>query len=216
MNSRSRIHSVAWAGALAISGACLFTLMLQVTGVKSDIAETEKDILSVKNQIATLETEFQTRARQQQLARWNDVDFGYVAPQANQFVTDGAQLAALGREAVRGEEQVLMADASEAASAIGHNEAREIRIASAEAQGGNVRQLVARDAAIPARKETLAAAKPVRVALAVDPAAPKALSGSERAAIARRLAPAPADPASQFAQNFDFDRVVAEAGAKRP
>ena len=43
-----------------------------------------------------LETEFETRASQEQLASWNRVEFGYAAPTASQFVENERQLAKFG------------------------------------------------------------------------------------------------------------------------
>ena len=219
MTNRNRFHSVLWAGALGVSGAICFALMLQVTAVKSDIADAERQITSVQEEIATLETEFQTRARQQQLARWNEVDFGYVAPDASQFISDGTQLAALGKPldiAPSGAGDVLLADAADAPAL-----AEGIRLASADTQAPQMmRQLVARDEKIAPAGQRVAKLlqgedEPVRIA-AVNPKAPKALSAGERAEIARRLAPEPTPKsASQFAESFDFGGVVAEAGAKR-
>ena len=42
------------------------------------------------------ETEFETRASQQQLSNWNAVEFGYSAPRADQYLESERQLAALG------------------------------------------------------------------------------------------------------------------------
>ena len=43
-----------------------------------------------------LETEFQARANQRQLAEWNAVEFGYRAPRADQYLENERQLASLG------------------------------------------------------------------------------------------------------------------------
>jgi len=229
MTNRNRLHSVLWTGALGVSGAICFALMLQVTAVKSDIADTERQITSVQEEIAVLETEFQTRARQQQLARWNEVDFGYSAPDASQFIADGTQLAALGKPldiAPSGAGDVLMADASDVAKA----PADGIRLAAADkAAPQMMRQLVARDdKTAPAGERVVKPLQgeptrndpvrpnPVRLA-AAETARPASLSAGERADIARRLAPEPAPKtARQFADSFDFQGVVAEAGAKHP
>ena len=220
MTNRNRFHSVLWTGAMGVSGAICFALMLQVTAVKSDIADAERQITAVEEEIATLETEFQTRARQQQLARWNEVDFGYVAPDASQFISDSTQLAALGKPldiVPAGAGDVLMADGGDAAAP-----ADGIRLASADRSAPQMmRQLVARDDKAAPAGQRLAKPlegrdEPVRVA-AANPKAPGPLSAGERADIARRLAPEPTPKsASQFAESFDFGGVVAEAGAERP
>ena len=220
MTNRNRFHSVLWTGALGVSGAICFALMLQVTAVKSDIADAERQITAVEEEIATLETEFQTRARQQQQARWNEVDFGYVAPDASQFISDSTQLAALGKPVdivPAGAGDVLMADAGDAGAP-----ADAVRLASADTAAPQMmRQLVARDDEAAPTGQRVAKPlqgrdEPVRVAAVSERAAPKALSAGERADIARRLAPEPAPKsASQFAESFDFGGVVAQAGATR-
>ena len=43
-----------------------------------------------------LETEFQSRASQRQLADWNAIELGYEAPRADQYLEGERQLASLG------------------------------------------------------------------------------------------------------------------------
>mgnify|MGYP000461560920 CR=1 FL=1 len=54
-------------------------------------------ILALKRETMYLETEYETRANQQQLRNLNDVEFGYQAPNAGQYLENERQLAALGR-----------------------------------------------------------------------------------------------------------------------
>jgi hypothetical protein len=65
--------------------------------VKSQVRLTERRIVAVKQQNLFLETEFETRANQQQLRTLNDVEFGYSAPTAGQYLENERQLAALGK-----------------------------------------------------------------------------------------------------------------------
>jgi len=51
----------------------------------------------VKQDKLLLETEFQTRANQQQLRALNEVEFGYQAPAAGQYLEGERQLADLGK-----------------------------------------------------------------------------------------------------------------------
>jgi hypothetical protein len=48
--------------------------------VKSQVRLAERQITQLKQEKLFLETEFETRASQQQLKAFNDVDFGYQAP----------------------------------------------------------------------------------------------------------------------------------------
>jgi hypothetical protein len=48
--------------------------------------------VALKQQKMYLETEFETRANQQQLKAWNDLEFGYVAPVAGSTWKTSASL----------------------------------------------------------------------------------------------------------------------------
>ncbi len=62
-----------------------------------------------------LETEFETRSNQQQLATWNEVDFGYKAPTASQYLEGERQLAQFGTPRAKGApEPILVANAPSA------------------------------------------------------------------------------------------------------
>ena len=91
-----RLHSIGWALALAICVAFFIGLTFQVNSVKSDVRLAERKIIALEQEKILLETEFATRASQQQLAAWNAVDFGYQAPRADQFLENERQLASLG------------------------------------------------------------------------------------------------------------------------
>ena len=58
---------------------------------------TERQIVAVRQDKLLLETEFETRANQQQLRSLNDVEFGYQAPTAEQYLAGERQLAMLGK-----------------------------------------------------------------------------------------------------------------------
>lgn len=92
----NRFRSIGWATILAISLALFGALVFKVNSVKSQVRQAERQILALRNEKLMLETEFETRANQQQLAEWNDVDYGYQAPGPSQFVENERQLAMLG------------------------------------------------------------------------------------------------------------------------
>ncbi|MDR7101752.1 hypothetical protein [Croceicoccus sp. BE223] len=230
MTSRNRMQSVMWTGSVVVATALSLVLMLQVKAVNSEIAETEKAIVATKQQIASLETEFQTRSRQQQLVRWNEVDFGYVAPRADQFLDGRAELASLGKQveiidaqpvrmavadaqgedrgevATRAAAPVRMASAEPASAPALKGEAEKpaIRLAQAETKApAMMRQLVATDARIrPAQVGPKAAAKS-EARFAAQPTAKPAVSAKPAAS------KSPAAPKS-FAERFDLDSVIAE------
>ncbi len=91
-----RIRSIGWASVLVVCGAMTVGLTLRVNAVKSQVHDTEKKIVWVKRDIDFLQTEFQTRSNQQALRDLNDLEFGYKAPTAAQYIEGERQLAALG------------------------------------------------------------------------------------------------------------------------
>jgi hypothetical protein len=95
--TRDRVHSIGWMTVLLVCGALSLALMLRVNAVKSRVAMSEKHIVYLKRDIDFLQTEFQTRSNQQQLKTLNDVEFGYEAPRAEQYIEGERQLAALGK-----------------------------------------------------------------------------------------------------------------------
>lgn len=96
MTSGSRLRQASWIATLLVCTALFIALTLRVNAVKSEVRLAERRIVSLERQKLLLETEFETRANQQQLAAWNNVDFGYRAPGADQFLETERQLAALG------------------------------------------------------------------------------------------------------------------------
>jgi len=100
--TRDRVHSIGWMTVLLVCGALSLALMLRVNAVKSEVASSEKHIVYLKRDIDFLQTEFQTRSNQQQLKALNDLEFGYEAPRAEQYIEGERQLAALGKPAAPG------------------------------------------------------------------------------------------------------------------
>jgi len=92
----SRTRHIAIILLLAISFAALLALTFKVNAVKGQVRLVERQIVAAQQAKMMLETEFQTRASQQQLSDWNAVEFGYEAPRADQYVEHERQLAALG------------------------------------------------------------------------------------------------------------------------
>lgn len=95
MNS-SQARSLGWVAVLAICCVAVIVLSFRVHAVKSEVLLAERQLIALKREKLLLETEFQTRASQRQLAEWNQVEFGYDAPRAGQFLDGERQLASLG------------------------------------------------------------------------------------------------------------------------
>lgn len=100
--SRGNMRRIGWVAVLGICIALLFALSLRVNALKSEVRLTERQIVALQRERLYLETEFETRANQQQLENWNEVDFGYSAPLAGQYLESTRQLAAFGKEASPG------------------------------------------------------------------------------------------------------------------
>lgn len=95
--TRDRIRSIGWAAVLLICFTFTVALTFRVNAVKSEVRLAERQIVALKQEKQFLETEFLTRANQQQLRSLNDVEFGYQAPTAAQYLEGERQLAALGK-----------------------------------------------------------------------------------------------------------------------
>ena len=96
MAQTSRIRQIGWLLVIGFSVAIFLALTFRVNAVKSEVRLLERQIIAAEKSKLMLETEFQTRASQAQLAAWNQVEFGYDAPRADQHVEHERQLAALG------------------------------------------------------------------------------------------------------------------------
>jgi hypothetical protein len=97
MLTRDRVRSIGWVAVLTVCGALTLGLTLRVNAVKSEVRLAERQIVSLQRENTMLETEFETRANQQQLKVLNDVEFGYQAPTAGQYLDGERQLAALAK-----------------------------------------------------------------------------------------------------------------------
>ncbi|MGB3797610.1 MAG: hypothetical protein WA957_15060 [Alteraurantiacibacter sp.] len=96
MTPQSRIRRIGWIAAL---GTCILLyalLHVKVNAVHADVVRAEREIVRLENQNLLLETEFLTRSSQVQLSAWNRVDFGFKAPEAEQFLESPLHLASFG------------------------------------------------------------------------------------------------------------------------
>lgn len=119
--TRDRMRSIGWAAVLLTCFTFTVILTFKVNAVKSEVRLAERQILAVKQDKLLLETEFETRANQQQLRSLNQVEFGYQAPAAGQYLEGERQLADLGK--ARGADapspiRVAQADAPSGPSAL--------------------------------------------------------------------------------------------------
>ncbi len=95
ITSANRLRSVGWFVLLGLVLTVVLVLAFRVNGLRSQVHHAEEKIVALKQEKLYLETEFETRANQQQLKAWNDVEFGYAAPGASQYLEGERQLASL-------------------------------------------------------------------------------------------------------------------------
>ena len=89
----SRLRQIGWAICIGIVFGGFMLLTFRVNAVKSEVVRAERQIVVLEREKLALETEFETRANQQQLADWNAIEFGYAPPRADQFLETERQLA---------------------------------------------------------------------------------------------------------------------------
>jgi hypothetical protein len=92
-----RFRSIGWLVLLALFAAAVMVLAFRVNALRSQVHRTEAKIIALRLEQLYLQTEFETRANQQQLRDWNALEFGYVAPSAGQYLENERQLAQLAR-----------------------------------------------------------------------------------------------------------------------
>jgi hypothetical protein len=94
MVTARRLRSIGWIATLVVCAALVMVLAFRVNALRSQVHQSDLRIIALKQDTMYLETEFETRASQQQLKAWNDVEFGYVAPAATAYLDNERQLAA--------------------------------------------------------------------------------------------------------------------------
>ncbi|MES2493942.1 MAG: hypothetical protein V4579_11770 [Pseudomonadota bacterium] len=102
MLTRAGARKAGWAVILVICLALTIALTMRVNAVRSQVLLTERQIVALRQEKGMLETEFETRANQQQLKALNDTEFGYSAPTAGQYLESERQLAAYGKPRLPG------------------------------------------------------------------------------------------------------------------
>lgn len=93
MTRGSRLRQIGWAICIGTVFGGFMLLTFRVNAVKSEVVRAERLIVDLEREKLALETEFETRANQQQLADWNAIEFGYTPPRADQFLETERQLA---------------------------------------------------------------------------------------------------------------------------
>lgn len=95
MTAAYRLKGIGWFGGCVVVALGFYLVSLGVAAERKKLEQTDARIRVAQRDIRALETEFDTRANLTQLERWNGDTLALVAPGANQFVRDEAQLAAV-------------------------------------------------------------------------------------------------------------------------
>lgn len=114
-----RLQSVLWVMLVTLGALSAYLVSLRVGAEQNELARVRAQIASTKGEIRYLETEFGARSSLRQLERWNQEDFRYSAPTAQQYLNGERALANLdgvepnGPVYVAPPVMVAMADAQE-------------------------------------------------------------------------------------------------------
>jgi hypothetical protein len=169
MTPQAQFRRMGWLFFLALLGGLYLTLHFKVQAVHSDVVRSERRIVALEQEKVLLATEFETRANQIQLAAWNQVDFGYTAPTAAQFLTGERQLAALGAPTLPGRSapiQLAVATvATQADQASAPEAAPRAEIPAEDTEGAVVAAPEPREAQPPVRLASAIAKGGARVSL---------------------------------------------------
>ena len=97
--NRNHARSIGWAFVLTVCFAVTMALTVRVNAMKSEVRLAERQLIALKREKIFLETEIETRGNQQKLRVLNDIEFGYQAPTAGQYLASERQLVAYGKPA---------------------------------------------------------------------------------------------------------------------
>lgn len=125
---------VAWVAAIGTAALGCYMLSLQVAAERADLAGIERRIVFTQQEIRSLQTEFGTRGRLQQLEQWNAEVLALSAPVAGQFLESNVSLARFDvrHRGIEGGE-VRLASAETAPAAPPRTPTQAVQLASADA-----------------------------------------------------------------------------------
>lgn len=91
-----KLHGIGWVALVFLIAILLYPLSLQVASVHGKLTGTEAQITQTRREISYLQADLRTLANHSQLEEWNRVQYGYVAPDADQYLAGERALADLG------------------------------------------------------------------------------------------------------------------------
>lgn len=95
MTIARKFRSVTWTAVVASAALSCYLISHRVAIERNALAEVERDIQTARNDILSLNTEFQTRSRMSQIEMWNRRDLALGAPEVGQFIEGETALASL-------------------------------------------------------------------------------------------------------------------------
>ncbi len=90
-----RLQSLIWIILVALGALGAYLVSLKVATERNDLMRVQMQIARARSDIRYLETEFSARANMRQLERWNQEDFLYATPTAQQYLAGERALAHL-------------------------------------------------------------------------------------------------------------------------
>lgn len=90
-----RLQSLIWVILVALGALGAYMVSLKVATERNELMQVRAQIAAAKGDIRYLETEFSARASMRQLERWNQDDFMYATPTAQQYLGGERALAHL-------------------------------------------------------------------------------------------------------------------------
>ena len=95
MTITHKFRSVGWVAAVSAAALSFYLISYRVSAERGALEDVETDIAQARDDILTLNTEFETRARMSQIERWNRRDFVLAAPTPGQVLDGEFELASL-------------------------------------------------------------------------------------------------------------------------
>lgn len=90
-----RLQSLIWILLVALGALGAYLVSLKVATERNELMRVQAQIARARSDIRYLETEFSARANMRQLERWNQEDFLYATPTAQQYLAGERALAHL-------------------------------------------------------------------------------------------------------------------------
>ncbi len=90
-----RLQSLIWVLLVALGALGAYLVSLKVATERNELMRVRAQIARARGDIRYLETEFSARANMRQLERWNEDDFMYATPTAQQYLAGERALAHL-------------------------------------------------------------------------------------------------------------------------